>query len=136
MDFIHTAIGPITDSDVLLASASNAVIIGFNTKVENKALDSAKRENVQIKLYSIIYELIDTGEGSRWPGMLDPELRETVIGHAEVQTVLFELSKGNVAGCMVTDGRIARSARARVLRRQTGGVRRWAGDVAAVPRRT
>ena len=137
VDFIHTAIGPITDSDVLLASASNAVIIGFNTKVENKALDSAKRENVQIKLYSIIYELIDQVKEAM-AGLLDPELRETVIGHAEVR-VLFELSKGNVAGCMVTDGRIARSARARVLRRKQavydGGLatlRRFTEDVKEV----
>ena len=137
VDFIHTAIGPITDSDVLLASASNAVIIGFGTKVENKALDSAKRENVQIKLYSIIYELIDQVKEAM-AGLLDPELRETVIGHAEVR-VLFELTRGNVAGCMVTDGRIARTARARVLRRRQavydGGLatlRRFTEDVKEV----
>ena len=116
VDFIHTAVGPITDNDVLLASASNAVIIGFNTKLENKALDSAKREGVEIKLYSIIYELIDQVKEAM-AGLLDPEVRETVIGHAEVKQV-FELSKGRVAGCMVTDGRIARTARARVLRRR------------------
>ena len=116
VDFVHTAVGPITDNDVLLASASNAVIIGFNTKLENKALDSSKREGVQIKLYSIIYELIDQVRESM-AGMLDPELRETVIGHAEVKQV-FDLSKGKVAGCIVTDGRIARTARARVLRRR------------------
>ncbi len=116
VDFVHTAVGPITDNDVLLASASNAVIIGFNTKLENKALDSSKREGVQIKLYSIIYELIDTVKESM-AGMLDPETRETVIGHAEVKQV-FDLSKGKVAGCIVTDGRIARVARARVLRRR------------------
>ena len=137
VDFIHTAIGPITESDVLLASASNAVIIGFNTKVENVSLNAAKRENVQIKLYSIIYELIDQVKESM-AGLLDPELRETVIGHAEVKMV-FELSKGNVAGCIVTDGRIARTARARVLRRRQavydGGLatlRRFTEDVKEV----
>ena len=137
VDFIHTAIGPITDSDVLLASASNAVVIGFNTKVENKAVDSSKRENVQIKLYSIIYELIDQVKEAM-AGLLDPELRETVIGHAEVRQV-FELTRGNVAGCMVTDGRIARTARARVLRRRQavydGGLatlRRFTEDVKEV----
>ncbi len=137
VDFIHTAIGPITDSDVLLASASNAVVIGFSTKVENKALDSAKRENVQIKLYSIIYELIDQVKEAM-AGLLDPELRETVIGHAEVKQV-FELTRGNVAGCIVTDGRIARTARARVLRRRQavydGGLatlRRFTEDVKEV----
>ena len=116
VDFIHTAVGPITDNDVLLASASNAVIIGFNTKVENKAVDSAKREGTEIKLYSIIYELIDQVKEAM-AGLLDPEVRETVIGHAEVKQV-FDLTKGRVAGCMVTDGRISRTARARVLRRR------------------
>ena len=137
VDFIHTAIGPITESDVLLASASNAVIIGFNTKVENVSVNAAKRENVQIKLYSIIYELIDQVKEAM-AGLLDPELRETVIGHAEVK-MLFELSKGNVAGCLVTDGRIARTARARVLRRKQavydGGLatlRRFTEDVKEV----
>ncbi len=137
VDFVHTAIGPITESDVLLASASNAVIIGFNTKVENVSLNAAKRENVQIKLYSIIYELIDQVKEAM-AGLLDPELRETVIGHAEVKQ-LFELTRGNVAGCIVTDGRIARTARARVLRRKQavydGGLatlRRFTEDVKEV----
>ncbi len=137
VDFIHTAIGPITESDVLLASASNAVILGFNTKVENVSVNAAKRENVQIKLYSIIYELIDQVKEAM-AGLLDPELRETVIGHAEVKQ-LFELTRGNVAGCLVTDGRIARTARARVLRRKQavydGGLatlRRFTEDVKEV----
>jgi translation initiation factor IF-2 len=116
IDFIHSAVGPVSESDVLLASASNAVIIGFGTKVENVAVTTAKREGVQIKLYSIIYELIDQVRESM-VGMLDPELRESVIGHAEVRQI-FDLSKGKVAGCMVIDGRIARTARARVLRRR------------------
>jgi translation initiation factor IF-2 len=116
IDFIHTAVGPVSESDVLLASASNAVIIGFGTKVENVAVTTAKREGVQIKLYSIIYELIDQVRESM-VGMLDPELRESIIGHAEVRQI-FDLSKGKVAGCMVIDGRIARTARARVLRRR------------------
>ncbi|MBV9658882.1 MAG: translation initiation factor IF-2 [Verrucomicrobia bacterium] len=114
VDFIHTGVGPVSDSDVLLATASNAVIIGFNTKVESAAVASAKREGVQIKLYSIIYELIDQVKEAM-AGLLDPELREAVIGHAEVKKV-FETSKGSVAGCIVTDGRVARTARARVKR--------------------
>jgi len=116
LDVIHAAVGPITDSDVLLASASNAVIIGFNTKTENTAAQGAKREGVQIKLFSIIYELLDQIREAM-SGLLDPELRETVIGHAEVRQV-FDLTKGKVAGCMVIDGRIARTARARVLRKR------------------
>ena len=116
LDIIHSAVGPITESDVLLASASNAVIIGFSVKVENTASMVAKREGVQIKLYSIIYELIDQVKEAM-SGLLEPELRESVIGHAEVRQV-FDLTKGKVAGCYVSDGRISRSARARVLRKK------------------
>jgi translation initiation factor IF-2 len=116
VDFIHAAVGPVSESDVLLASASNAIIIGFSTKVENVSLVAAKREGVQIKLYSIIYELIDQVKEAM-VGLLDPELRETIIGHAEVKQV-FDLTKGKVAGCIVTNGRVARTARARVLRRR------------------
>ena len=137
LDIIHSAVGPITESDVLLASASNAVIIGFSVKVENNASIVAKREGVQIKLYSIIYELIDQVKEAM-AGMLEPELRETVIGHAEVRQV-FDLSKGKVAGCYVNDGRISRSARARVLRKKQpiydggiGTLRRFQDDVKEV----
>jgi translation initiation factor IF-2 len=116
LEIIHTAVGPITESDILLATASNAVVVGFGVKVENSAANAAKRENIQVKLYSIIYELIDQMKESM-AGLLDPELRESIIGHAEVKQV-FKLTKGIVAGCRVTDGRIARTARARVLRRR------------------
>jgi translation initiation factor IF-2 len=111
---VHSAVGPISENDVLLAAASSAVIVGFNVKTESSAATAAKREGVQIKLYSIIYELIDQVKEAM-AGLLDPETRESVIGHAEVKKV-FELSKGLVAGCLVTDGRIARNGRARVLR--------------------
>jgi translation initiation factor IF-2 len=113
-NIVHSAVGPISENDVLLAAASNAIIVGFNTKTESTAAATAKREGVQIKLYSIIYELIDQVKDAM-AGMLDPETREAVIGHAEVKKV-FDLAKGVVAGCQVTDGRIARSGRARVLR--------------------
>jgi translation initiation factor IF-2 len=114
LEIVHAAVGPISENDILLATASNAVVIGFGVKVEATAANVAKREGVQIKLFSIIYELIDQVKEAM-AGLLDPETRETVIGHAEVKKV-FELSKGLVAGCAVTDGRIARTARARVLR--------------------
>ncbi|HSZ26645.1 MAG TPA: translation initiation factor IF-2, partial [Chthoniobacterales bacterium] len=90
LELIHVGVGPITESDVLLATASNAVIVGFNVKVENQAASAAKREGIQIKLYSIIYELIDQVKEAM-VGMLDPEVRESVVGHAEVRQV-FELS--------------------------------------------
>jgi translation initiation factor IF-2 len=137
LEIIHSAVGPITESDVLLASASNAIIIGFGTKTENTAAQAAKREGIQIKLYSIIYELIDQVREAM-SGLLAPEHRETVIGHAEVKQV-FDLTKGKVAGCVVVDGRIARTARARVLRRKQpiydGGLatlRRFTDDVKEV----
>ena len=114
LDIVHAAVGPISESDIQLAAASECVVIGFNTKVESTAAQVAKREGVQIKLFSIIYELIDQVKEAM-AGLLDPETRESVIGHAEVKKV-FELSKGLVAGCAVIDGRVARNARARVLR--------------------
>lgn len=111
---LHSDVGPVNESDVLLASGSDAVIIGFNTKVENKALTAAKREGVQVKLYSIIYELIDQAKEAM-TGMLDPLTREKVLGHAKVKQV-FKVQKGYVGGSQVTDGRIDRKQRARVLR--------------------
>src|SRR5437588_1592002 len=116
LEIIHSAVGPISESDILLASASNAVVVGFNVKVENMAVSAAKSEGVQVKLYSIIYELLDQMKEAM-AGLLEPEHRETVIGHAEVKQV-FHLTRGIVAGCLVTDGRIARVARARVLRKR------------------
>ena len=120
-----------------LPTASNAVVVGFNVKVESNAVGTAKREGVQVKLFSIIYELIDQIKEAM-AGLLDPEHRETVIGHAEVKQV-FQLSRGIVAGCLVNDGRISRTARARVLRRRQpvydGGLstlRRFQDDVKEV----
>ena len=137
INFLHAAAGPISESDVLLSSASDAVILGFNTKVENNATKAAKREGVEIKLYSIIYELIDQVKEAML-GMLDAETRENVIGHASVKQI-FKLSRGVVAGCLVTDGRISKTARARVLRGGQpvfdGGLatlRRFKDDVAEV----
>lgn len=137
LEIIHSAVGPISESDVLLATASDAVILGFGVKVENSAAQVAKREGVQIKLFSIIYELIDQVKEAM-AGMLDPETRETVIGHAEVKQI-FELRKGKVAGCVVLDGRISRAARARVVRKKNpmydgpiGTLRRFQDDVKEV----
>ncbi len=137
LKIIHGAVGPITESDVLLASASDAIIIGFGVKVENSANAAVRKQGVQIKLYSIIYELVDQMREAM-TGLLDPEIREAVIGHAEVKQ-LFDLTKGMIAGSLVTDGRIARTARARVLRRRQvvydGGLstlRRFTEDVKEV----
>ncbi len=116
LEVIHSAVGTITESDVSLASASNAVILGFHTRIDTGVGDEAKREGVQIKLYAIIYELIDQVKEAM-AGMLDPIIREVVTGSAEVKQV-FELSKGApVAGCAVSSGRIVRG-KIRVRRRK------------------
>jgi translation initiation factor IF-2 len=116
LEIIHSAVGTITESDVSLASASTAVILGFHTRIDNGVSDVAKREGVQIKLYAIIYELIDQVKEAM-AGLLDPVLKDVVVGSAEVRKI-FELSKGNpVAGCMVTLGRIVRG-KVRVMRRK------------------
>src|SRR5205085_8587934 len=107
LEVIHSAVGTITESDVALASASEAVILGFHTRVDSGVADKAKHEGVQIKLYAIIYELIDqVKEGMA--GLLEPLIKDVTVGVAEVRKV-FELSKGApVAGCMVTSGRIVK----------------------------
>jgi translation initiation factor IF-2 len=137
VQFLMEGVGPITDNDVTLAAASDAVVIGFGVKVESKALRTAKAQGVQIKLYSIIYELIDQVREAML-GLLDPLSREKVLGHAQIKQV-FKVSKGRVGGCVVTDGRIIRSARARVLRAKQavydGGfhtLRRFTEDVQEV----
>ncbi len=112
--FLHAAAGAITESDVMLASSAGATILGFNTKVEGKAVTAAKREGVEIKLYSIVYELIDTVNESML-GLLEPETRESIIGHALVKQV-FKVNKGKAAGCIIQDGKVDRKAHARVIR--------------------
>ena len=116
LEIIHSAVGTITDSDVALASASNAVILGFHTRIDSGVADKAKHESVQIKLYAIIYELIDQVKEAM-AGLLEPILKEVVIGAAEVRKV-FDLSKGApVAGCIVSSGRIAKG-KVRIRRRK------------------
>ncbi len=117
LEIIHSVVGTITENDVLLASASDAIIIGFRVKAESGVTDVAKREDVQIKLYTIIYELLDEVEDAM-EGLLEPESKESVVGRAEVRQ-LFQLSNGpQVAGCYVSSGRIQRSGRVRVVRRK------------------
>lgn len=114
VNFIHAAAGSISESDILLASSADAVVLGFNVKVESNAVKAAKREGVQVKLYSIVYELIDQVKDAML-GMLEPELREKVLGHAEVKQV-FKVKRGRAAGCLVSDGKVTRTAHARVMR--------------------
>ncbi len=114
-EVIHSGVGSITESDATLASASNAVVLGFHSKIDTGVGDVAKREGVEIKLYAIIYELIDEVKEAM-AGLLDPTLKDVVTGQAEVRKI-FELSKGgNVAGCAVTSGKIVRG-KMRVIRK-------------------
>jgi translation initiation factor IF-2 len=116
LEVIHSAVGTITESDVALASASDAVILGFHTRVDSGVADKAKHEGVQIKLYAIIYELIDQVKEAM-AGLLEPILKDLTVGAAEVRKI-FELSKGApVAGCMVVSGRIVKG-KVRVRRRK------------------
>ena len=112
--FITAGAGPITESDIQYAGSTDAIVLGFNVKVEAKAVKAAKSEDVQIKLYSIVYELIDQVRDAML-GLLDPLTREKIIGHAEVRQV-FKLSKGKSAGSYITDGKVHRKAHARVMR--------------------
>ncbi len=116
LEIIHSDVGTITENDVALASASNAVILGFHTRLDSTAAEKAKHAGVQIKLYAIIYELIDQVKDSM-AGLLEPDIKEVVVGSAEVRQI-FELSKGvPVAGCMVSSGRIVKG-KVRVRRRK------------------
>ncbi|MBC8128294.1 MAG: translation initiation factor IF-2 [Gloeobacteraceae cyanobacterium ES-bin-144] len=127
--FITAAAGPITESDIAYASSTDAIIMGFNVKVEAKAVKSAKAAGVDIKLYSVVYELIDQVREAML-GLLEPLSRESVIGHAEVRQV-FKLSRGRAAGSFVTDGRIHRKAHARVVR---GGIPVFDGRMSTLRR--
>ncbi|MBU6507482.1 MAG: translation initiation factor IF-2 [Alphaproteobacteria bacterium] len=112
---LHAAVGGINESDVILAKASNAVIIGFNVRANPQARDLARRDGVEIRYYSIIYEVIEDMKGAL-SGLLAPTRRERFLGNAEIREV-FNISKvGKVAGCMVTEGLVRRGAKVRLLR--------------------
>ena len=127
---IRQAVGQISESDVLLAAASEAIIVGFHTRVDTRARELAERERVEIRLYDIIYKAVEDVK-SALEGLLKPELKEVVLGAAEVRQV-FKLSKsGVVAGCMVTSGTIARTAKVRLMRE---GEAAWTGRIDALRR--
>ncbi|HCS13573.1 MAG TPA: translation initiation factor IF-2, partial [Zetaproteobacteria bacterium] len=112
---VHRAIGGITESDIMLASASNAIVIGFNVRPETKAKKLAETEGVDVRFYKVIYDAIDDMRAAM-AGVLSPEQREKVIGSAEVREVFMVPKVGAVAGCYMTDGFVTRGASARVLR--------------------
>ncbi len=113
---LHAAVGNITESDIMLASASNALVIGFNVRVEPEAQRVAEQERVEVRTYRIIYELVEDIKAAML-GMLQPAIEEFPLGKAEVRAV-FSLPRGTVAGCYVTEGKIVRNAEARVWRKK------------------
>ena len=127
---IRSGVGAITESDIILASASNAIIIGFNVRPNSKILEFAKEKNVEIRLYNIIYKVVEEME-SAIQGMLDPKFEEVVIGEAEVRQI-FKFSKiGNIAGSHVTKGVIKNQSDARVIR---DGVVIYTGKIGSLKR--
>ncbi len=115
VNVIHSAVGGITESDVMLAAASNAIIVGFSVRPDKNAIDSAERNGVDIRTHRIIYEIIDEVEAAL-KGMLDPTYKEVILGHAEVRQTIRVPNVGTIAGCYVKDGKISRSAQIRIVR--------------------
>jgi translation initiation factor IF-2 len=115
LNVIHSAVGAITETDVNLAAASNAVIIGFNVRPELKAQGHAEREGVDIRLYSIIYDAVEDVKKAM-EGLLDPTFKEKFLGRVVIRDVFSVPKIGNVAGCYVTDGKMVRNAQVRLLR--------------------
>lgn len=136
---LHTGVGGISESDVILAAASNAPVFGFNVRANKQARDEAERSNVEIRYYSVIYNLIDDIKAAL-SGMLEPELRETFLGNAEILEV-FSISKhGKVAGCRITEGTVRRGAKVRLIRDnvvihegELSQLKRFKDDVQEVP---
>ena len=112
---IHSAVGAINESDVMLAATSGAIIVGFNVRPDNAARDSAARSNVDMRMYRVIYDCINEIEAAM-KGMLSPKFKEAIIGHAEVRETYKVCKVGTVMGCYVTDGKIQRGCQVRVLR--------------------
>ena len=112
---IHTGVGAITESDVMLASASNAIILGFNVRPDTSAKSVAENESVDVRLYSVIYSAIDDIE-SAMKGMLDPEFAEKILGYAEIRQIFKASGIGTIGGCHVTEGKITRNAQVRIVR--------------------
>ena len=115
INVIHTAVGGITENDVMLAAASNAIIVGFNVRPDKKAIDSAERQKVDIRTHRIIYEIIEEIEAAM-KGMLAPTYKEVINGHAEVRQTIRVPSVGTIAGSYVQDGKITRNSQIRILR--------------------
>ncbi len=118
LQVLHAAVGGINESDISLAQATNAIVIGFNVRANPQARELARRENVDIRYYSIIYELLDDLKGAL-SNLLAPQRRESFLGYAEIREVFSITKTGKVAGCMVTEGQVKRGAKVRLLRDDT-----------------
>ena len=130
VNVIHKSVGQITESDVLLASASDAIIIGFQVRPAASARKLAEAEEIDIRMYSVIYKAIEEIK-SAMEGMLAPEFEEKITGNAEIREV-FKITKvGTVAGCMITDGKVQRDNKVRLIR---DGVVVYSGELAALKR--
>ena len=112
---LHTGVGGINESDITLARATDAVVIAFNVRANPQAREMARRDSIEIRYYSIIYDVIDDVK-SALSGMLTPTQRETFLGYAEIRQVFSTSKSGKVAGCMVTEGMMRRGAKVRLLR--------------------
>jgi translation initiation factor IF-2 len=130
VEVVHRGVGTITDSDVLLAKASGAIVIGFHVRPDSNARASAAREHVDIRLYKIIYEAVEDVKAAL-EGMLKPEVKEVVLGEAEVRQIFKISGLGTIAGCFVRQGTIVRTAKVRVIR---DGVEVHAGAFASLRR--
>lgn len=130
VNIIRTAVGGIRETDVSLASASNAIIIGFNVRPDANAKKLSEKEKVDVKTYSIIYEAIDDVKAAM-SGLLAPDIKEAELGQAEVRSVIKVPKVGNIAGCYVTDGKITRHSKIRVLRE---GIVIYDGEIASLKR--
>jgi len=130
VNVIHTGVGGITENDVMLASASQAIVLGFNVRPQGKASSTAKKEGVEIRTYNVIYEAIDDVKAAM-KGLLAPKVVQADLGKAEVRQTFGIPKIGTIAGCMVTDGKINRGARARLVR---DGVVVWDGPIGSLRR--
>ena len=138
VQILHSAVGPISESDITLAKASDAFVIGFNVRANAQARDMAHRDGVDIRYYSIIYTVVDDVKKAL-EGMLTPELREKILGYAQIRSVFNITGVGKVAGCMITEGMVKRGAKIRLLRDNVvihdgnlGQLKRYKDDVKEV----
>ncbi|MGQ9750898.1 translation initiation factor IF-2 [Desulfosoma sp.] len=130
VSLIHAGTGAVSESDIMLASASNAIIIAFNVRADAKAQDLAEQEKVSIRYYDVIYQILDDIKDAM-VGLLEPQYQEQIVGRAEVRQT-FHISRiGTVAGCYVTDGKVERNAKVRILR---DGVVVWDGKISSLKR--